>query len=109
MKDKLLANMPGSHGYEHLISLFENATEGIILTDNSGKIVLVNPAAEKMFCYSSGEIIGEPIEVLIPDNFKAHHDQLRAGFYQHPSNRAMGHNRDLYGRRKDGSNLPVEV
>jgi len=101
--------MPGSHGYEHLISLFENATEGIILTDNSGNIVLVNPAAEKMFGYKSDELIGNPIEILIPEKFKSHHHELRAGFYKQPSNRSMGHNRDLYGRRKDGSNLPVEV
>ena len=91
--------MPGSHGYEHLISLFENATEGIILTDNSGNIVLVNPAAEKMFGYKSEELIGNPIEILIPEKFKSHHHELRAGFYKQPSNRSMGHNRDLYGRR----------
>lgn len=93
----------------HLSSLFENATEGIVLTDNNGLIVLVNPAAEKMFGYNSGEIIGNPIEILIPDKVKPHHSELREGFYKHPSNRAMGHGRDLYGRKKDGSNLPVEV
>ncbi len=101
--------MQGLVGFEHLTSLFENATEGIILTNSLGKIVLVNPAAEKMFQYGSGEIIGQPIEILIPEQFKPHHHNLRAGFYQHPSNRAMGHNRDLYGRRKDGTGLPVEV
>src|SRR5205085_4943466 len=58
---------------------------------------------------NSAEIIGSPIETLIPEKFKASHHHLRADFYKHPSNRAMGHNRDLYGRRKDGSNLPVEV
>jgi PAS domain S-box-containing protein len=105
----LCLNMPGSHGYEHLLSLFENATEGIILTNDSGNIVLVNPAGEKMFQYKSDEIIGWPIEILIPDKFKAHHHHLRDGFYKHPSNRAMGQNRDLYGRRKDGTDLPVEV
>jgi PAS domain S-box-containing protein len=93
----------------HLTSLFENATEGIILTNNTGKIVLVNPAAEKMFGYNSGEIEGKPIEILIPDRVKPHHDELRKGFYKNPSNREMGHGRDLYGRKKDGENLPVEV
>lgn len=93
----------------HLSSLFENATEGIILTNDSGNIVLVNPAAEKMFGYSSGEIVGKPIEILIPDNVKPQHQQLREGFYKNPSNRAMGHGRDLYGRKKDGSGLPVEI
>lgn len=93
----------------HLTSLFENATEGIILTGLQGKIVLVNPAAEKIFGYSASELIGQPIEVLIPDQFKPHHHTLREGFYQNPSNRVMGHLRDLYGKKKDGSNIPVEV
>src|SRR5690242_18011687 len=93
----------------HLTSLFENATEGIILTNGIGRIVLVNPAAEKMFGYNSGEIIGKPIEILIPERVKPHHEDLRKGFYHNPSNRTMGHGRDLYGKKKDGENLPVEV
>jgi PAS domain S-box-containing protein len=93
----------------HLTSLFENATEGIILTNGAGLIVLVNPAAERMFGYNSGEIISHPIEILIPDNVRPHHNALREGFYKNPSNRVMGHGRDLHGRRKDGSNMPVEV
>jgi PAS domain S-box-containing protein len=93
----------------HLNSLFENATEGIILTNGLGNIVLVNPAAEKIFGYSSDELIGKPIEVLLPDRIKPHHHQLRDGFYKKPSNRVMGQGRDLYGRKKDGSDIPVEV
>ena len=93
----------------HLASLFENATEGIILTNGVGNIVLVNPAAQKMFGYNSGEIVGRQIEILIPDKVKPHHHKLREEFYKSPSNRAMGHGRDLYGRKKDGTNLPVEV
>ncbi|HLG40907.1 MAG TPA: PAS domain-containing sensor histidine kinase, partial [Chitinophagaceae bacterium] len=93
----------------HLTSLFENATEGIILTGGAGNIVLVNPAAEKMFGYHSDELIGNPIEILIPDRYKPNHHELRAGFYKKPSNRVMGHGRDLYARKKDGTNVPVEV
>ncbi len=93
----------------HMTSLFENATEGIILTGPKGKIVLANPAAEKMFGYSESELIGQLIEVLIPEQIKSHHHKLREGFYEKPSNRVMGHGRDLYGKKKDGSNLPVEV
>ncbi|HEX7845437.1 MAG TPA: PAS domain-containing sensor histidine kinase, partial [Chitinophagaceae bacterium] len=95
--------------YEHMTSLFENATEGIILTDGKGVIVLVNPAAEKIFDYSSTELVNKPIEVLIPDNVKPYHKELRDGFYQKPSNRSMGQGRDLHGRKKDGSNIPLEV
>jgi PAS domain S-box-containing protein len=93
----------------HMTSLFENATEGIILTKGHGVIVMVNPAAEKIFGYTSSELIDQPIEILIPDKYKPHHHQLREGFYEHPSNRSMGAGRDLHGRKKDGSNIPVEV
>ncbi len=93
----------------HLISLFENATEGIILTNSAGNIILVNPAAEKMFGYGKEELPGNPIEILIPEQFKHQHLQLRERFYHQPSNRVMGQNRDLYGRKKDGSGMPVEV
>jgi PAS domain S-box-containing protein len=93
----------------HLTSLFENATEGIILTNNTGNIVLVNPAAQKMFGYSADEIIGQSVDTLIPQKFSHKHKDLRNNFYQHPQNREMGHGRDLYARRKDGTDMPVEV
>ncbi len=93
----------------HMTSLFENATEGIILTNGIGNIVMVNPAIERMFEYKREELIGKPIEILIPDKYKPHHHQLREGFYHKPSNRVMGQNRDLNGRKKDGVDLPVEV
>ncbi len=93
----------------HMTSLFENATEGIILTGKEGKIVLVNPAAERIFGYAGSELIGQTIEVLIPGQFRQQHHSLRNGFYQHPSNRVMGHGRDLFGMKKDGSNIPLEV
>jgi PAS domain S-box-containing protein len=93
----------------HLNSLFENATEGIILTNGKGEIVLVNPAAQRMFGYREQELIGNPIEVLLPERVKPHHHHLREGFYEHPQNRVMGHGRDLYGKTKEGSEIPVEV
>lgn len=93
----------------HLHSLFENATEGIILTNGKGQIILVNPAACRMFDYRPEEITGQPIEILIPDSVRSHHHELRDGFYHKPSNRVMGRGRDLYGRKKGGTDLPVEV
>jgi PAS domain S-box-containing protein len=93
----------------HLTSLFENATEGIILTNGEGNIVLINPAAQRMFGYDAKEIIGQPVELLIPQRFSHHHQKLRAGFYEHPQNRVMGHGRELFGKRKDNSDVPVEV
>lgn len=93
----------------HMTSLFENATEGIILSGNNGKIVLVNPAAEKMFGYKASELVDHTIEVLIPESVRERHGALRKDFYQQPQNRVMGHGRDLYARKKDGTDFPVEV
>ena len=92
----------------HMTSLFENATEGIILTNGEGKIVLVNPAAEKVFGYKEEELTGRLIEILIPQRFN-HHHQLRENFYGHPQNRQMGVGRDLFAKRKDGTEFPVEI
>jgi len=93
----------------HLTSLFENATEGIILSDSKGNIILINPAAQKMFNYEREELIGKPIEMLIPDQLKTKHRYDREDFYKHPTNRVMGQGRDLYAKRKDGAGFPVEV
>ncbi|MEQ1675201.1 MAG: PAS domain-containing sensor histidine kinase [Chitinophagaceae bacterium] len=93
----------------HMASLFENATEGILLTDKSGRIVLVNPAAERMFGYDGHELHGEKIEKLIPQRFHGKHTGQRDGFYNKPSNRSMGIGRDLFARRKDDSEFPVEI
>lgn len=93
----------------HMTSLFENATEGIVLTNQRGNIILVNPAAEKMFDYRAEEIIGEPVEILIPANYRKGHVKLRDQFYQHPQHRSMGSGRDLRAQKKDGNKFPVEV
>jgi PAS domain S-box-containing protein len=90
-------------------ALFDHATEGIILTDDKGKIVLLNPAAYGLFQYNRDELPGQSIDVLIPQRFRHSHEKDREGFYQHPSNRSMGHNRDLFARKKDGTEFPVEV
>lgn len=93
----------------HLSSLFEHSTEGIILTEGKGPVVLVNPAAERMFGYAANEIIGQPIERLIPQRYQTKHIKLREGFYNNPQNRVMGHGRELYGQKKNGVEFPVEV
>jgi PAS domain S-box-containing protein len=93
----------------HLTSLFEHSTEGIILTRGKGPVVLVNPAAERMFEYAADEIIGQPIERLVPERYQSRHVNLRQQFYNDPQNRVMGHGRDLYGRKKSGKEFPVEV
>ena len=93
----------------HMTSLFENATEGIILTNGRGHIVLANPAAERMFGYTANELENLPVEVLIPGNFRPGHKALREGFHKKPSNRSMGAGRDLFALKKNGEEFPVEI
>lgn len=93
----------------HITSLFENATEGIILTNAAGTIIMANPATERMFGYFDDELKGKQIEFLIPDRYKMHHHELRSEFYNQPTNRVMGHGRDLYAKRKDGTDIAVEI
>lgn len=93
----------------HIASLFENATEGFVITNSKGIIVLVNPAACRMFGYETAALIDQPIELLIPQRYRPHHVQLRDQFYKAPKNRVMGHGRDLYGQTSSGEDLPVEV
>jgi PAS domain S-box-containing protein len=93
----------------HLVSLFEHASEGFVVTSPEGNIILINPAACRMFGYSSDELLGQTIELLIPNKYRKGHVALREGFYAEPSNRVMGHGRDLHGQKRDGTTFPVEV
>lgn len=93
----------------HMTSLFENATEGIILTNAKGEIILANTSAEHMFQYERDELVGKPIEILIPPQSHDKHKNYRQDFYKEPSNRTMGVGRDLKAVRKGGAQFPVEV
>jgi PAS domain S-box-containing protein len=93
----------------HMTSLFENATEGIILTNKEGKIILVNPAAEKMFGYNSTELVGNTVEFLIPRQAREKHIELREGYRRSPGNRSMGSGRELFAKRKGDIEFPVEI
>lgn len=94
---------------QRMNSLFLHATEGVILTDHQGVILLVNPSACSMFRYASHELTGNKIEILIPDQVKKGHEHLREDFLKQPVNRKMGQGRDLKAQRKDGTSFPVEV
>ncbi len=94
---------------ESLNALFEHATEGIIISDKTGTIVRANPSAERLFGYGQGELMGKVIEDLVPSKFKERHEKYRAGYNKNPHARSMGKNMDLYARRKDDSEFPVEI
>lgn len=90
-------------------ALFEFATEGILIVDEQGKIVMANPSSEALFGYDKGALIEQPIEVLIPQRFSGGHHAMRNRFHQNPSARSMGIGRDLFGITKKGVEMPVEV
>ncbi|KAB2850126.1 MAG: PAS domain S-box protein [Hyphomicrobiaceae bacterium] len=90
-------------------AILEVAPAGLIAVDAMGKITLVNAAAERLFGYERDELLGQKIEILIPQHVRAGHAALRAGYMKIPSARSMGVVRDLYGLRKDGRQVPVEV
>jgi PAS domain S-box-containing protein len=94
---------------EMLNALFRYATEGIIISGSYGVIQMVNPVAEKQFGYSREELIGKKIEVLVPQRFSHGHVALREKFISEPSVRSMGKGRELFARRKDGTEFPVEI
>jgi PAS domain S-box-containing protein len=87
----------------------ESAPTAIVMVNEDGNIILVNSQTEKLFGYSRQELIGQPVEILVPERFRNKHLQYRKAFFAEPHTRALGVGRDLYGLRKDGSEFPVEI
>lgn len=81
----------------------------MLTVDAMGNIVVANTAAENLFGYDLGELVGQPIEILVPHSIRERHPHLRNGYFKQPRPYAMGQGRDLKGVRKDGTDLEVEV
>ncbi len=92
-----------------LRSLLESAPDGIVIVDGTGTIVLVNTQAQKMFGYEEAELVGRPVDDLLPDQVRARHAEHRHRYAQNPTTRPMGIGLMLSGRRRDGSEVPVEI
>lgn len=89
--------------------LFEAAPDATLLVNDEGRIVRLNRQAELMFGYDREELLGRPVEVLMPTRFRGRHAKHRASFYAEPRTRLMGAGLQLYGRRRDGSEFPATV
>ncbi len=89
--------------------LLESAPDAIVIVDTQGCIVLVNAEVERMFQYGREELMGRPVEILVPHRLQARHGAHRADYTANPRTRPMGMGLALYGRRKDGSEFPVDI
>jgi len=89
--------------------LVESAADALVIVGGDGRIQLVNAQTEKLFGYDRGELVGQPVEILVPQRSRAHHAQDRGRYSKAPRLRPMGAGLDLYGVRKDGSEFPVEI
>jgi PAS domain S-box-containing protein len=89
--------------------LLETLPDAIVAVDRDGTIVQINSQAQALFGYSRSELIGQKVEMLVPESFRRQHHQHRENFAETPKTRRMGADLDLYGRRRNGSEFPVEI
>ena len=92
--------------YERLL---DTAPDAFVVVSSSGTIILVNVQTEKLFGYSRSELVGQPLDILIPDRFRPAHRGQVTRFFERPTARPMGTSLELFGRTKDGRELPIEV
>jgi PAS domain S-box-containing protein len=92
-----------------LRGFLEAAPDAIVVVDRQGCIVIVNRLTERMFGYSRNELLGRTVELLVPERYREHHHEYRDEYFREPRTRPMGDGRELAGRRRDGSEFPVEI
>ncbi len=94
---------------ENFRVVLESAPDAIVIVNTDGEIVLVNAQTEKLFGYAREELLGQRLEMLVPDRFRDRHDDHRSVYRTDPRTRAMGAGLELFARRRDGSEFPVEI
>jgi len=103
------AELAAVRSSEQFEALFKNSAIGIVVVNSEARIINLNQFAEEQFNYRKEEIIGQPVEILLPNKFRKSHHTFRTNFINAPTNRVMGAGRELYALRKNGSEFPVEI
>jgi formate hydrogenlyase transcriptional activator len=101
--------LQASHAQALYEKLFEFSPDAIVVTDSEGRITSVNSQVERTFGYTRQEIVGRPVEILVPDRFRQVHPEHREAYKAHARIRSMGAGLELFARRKDGSEFPVDI
>jgi protein-histidine pros-kinase len=99
----------GDESETYFRTMLETAPDAMIIVDERGRIAIVNRQAEDMFGYTRAELLGHEVEMLLPESIRQNHLRHRGGYVANPELRPMGPGLDLFGRRKDGSEFPVEI
>jgi PAS domain S-box-containing protein len=108
MSDAAAASAPERRADDWRL-IIDAVPAALLAVDQTGCIVVANRAAERIFGYAGAELLGQPIEMLLPERFRGPHVGLRAGYMAAPEPRPMARRPELTGRHKDGSEFPIEV
>ncbi|MGH8742949.1 MAG: PAS domain S-box protein, partial [Burkholderiales bacterium] len=109
MGDEFQRDAAAHNSDDVLRGLFESAPDAIVVVDASGLIVRVNAQVQAIFGHSREDLIGEPVEILLPERYRGKHVSHRMSYAAQPRSRAMGAGLELFGMRKDGSEFPVDI